>query len=108
MNRDRGLCHEKLGGIHTRPSTTTACQYLTARPEALDADTIRQRLVNLEQTTTGRSSASIDVPDAVDVGDAGGAKGAGTGQSAELPRTHMRGRSTKLRSGTGWTPVRPG
>src|SRR5580704_16264109 len=48
VNRDRGLCHEKLG--HPYPAIDDYRVYLTARPEALDAEGIRQRLVQLEQS----------------------------------------------------------
>jgi Tetratricopeptide repeat len=54
--RDRGLCHENLG--HPFPAIDDYRLYLTARPEAPDADQIRQRLAALEeQTGTGGPSA---------------------------------------------------
>ncbi len=61
VHRDRGLCHERLG--HAYPAMDDYRAYLTAQPDAPDSDGIRQRLVRLEQATTGRSSASSDVPE---------------------------------------------
>jgi hypothetical protein len=45
--RDRGACHEKLG--HPYPAIDDYRAYLTARPNAADADAIRARLDALEQ-----------------------------------------------------------
>lgn len=65
LHRDRGLCHEKLG--HPFPAIDDYRAYLTARPEAPDAEQIRQRLGALEeQTGTGgpaRESARESGPD---------------------------------------------
>jgi hypothetical protein len=56
LRRDRGLCHENLG--HPFPAMDDYRVYLTARPDAPDADQIRQRLAALEeQTGTGGPSA---------------------------------------------------
>jgi hypothetical protein len=66
VSRDRGICHEQLG--HAFPAIDDYRVYLTALPDAPDADGIRQRLARLEQQATGRSSASGDVPG--DVGEA--------------------------------------
>jgi hypothetical protein len=68
VNRDRGLCHEQLGQPY--PAIDDYRVYLTAQPDAPDADGIRQRLVRLEAQTTGRSSASSDVPDKAGPADA--------------------------------------
>ncbi len=46
LRRDRGLCHEKLGD--TFPAIDDFRVYLTASPDAADADNIRQRLARLE------------------------------------------------------------
>jgi Tetratricopeptide repeat len=55
LRRDRGLCHENLG--HPFPAIDDYRTYLTAQPDAPDADQIRQRLAALEeQTGTGGSS----------------------------------------------------
>lgn len=56
LQRDRGLCHEKLG--HPFPAIDDYRAFLTAQPDAPDADQIRQRLAALEeQTGTGGPSA---------------------------------------------------
>jgi len=47
LRRDRGLCHEKLGNPF--PAVDDYRAYLTALPEAPDADQIRQRLAALEE-----------------------------------------------------------
>src|SRR4051794_22949687 len=58
LRRDRGLCHEKLG--HPYPAIEDYRAYITARPDANDADQIRDRLARLEEQTGqgGPSSAS--------------------------------------------------
>src|SRR5579863_3474445 len=50
VNRDRGLCHERLG--HTYPAIDDYRVYLTRQPDAPDAEGIRQRLVHLERVAT--------------------------------------------------------
>lgn len=59
LRRDRGLCHEKLN--HPYPAIDDYRAYLTARPDAPDADQIRQRLAQLEEQTGtgGPSSESV-------------------------------------------------
>lgn len=59
LRRDRGLCHEKLG--HPYPAIDDYRAYLTARPDANDADQIRERLARLEEQTGqgGPSSESV-------------------------------------------------
>ena len=47
LRRDRGLCHEKLGDPF--PAIEDYRVYLTARPDAPDADQIRDRLSRLEE-----------------------------------------------------------
>ncbi len=47
LRRDRGLCHEKLGDPF--PAIEDFRAYLTARPDAPDADQIRDRLARLEE-----------------------------------------------------------
>jgi len=56
LRRDRGLCHEKLG--HPFPAMDDYRSYLTARPDAPDADQIRDRLAKLEEATSGRTAES--------------------------------------------------
>lgn len=48
LRRDRGLCHEKLGSPF--PAIDDYRAYLTARPDAPDADQIRDRLSRLEES----------------------------------------------------------
>lgn len=60
LRRDRGICHEQLG--HPYPAMDDYRAYLTADPDAPDADGIRARLERLEEQTTGKSSK----PDADD------------------------------------------
>jgi len=47
LRRDRGLCHEQLG--HPFPAIADYREYLTARPDAPDADQVRDRLARLEE-----------------------------------------------------------
>ena len=54
LRRDRGICHEQLAQPY--PAIDDYRAYLTADPDAPDADGIRTRLANLEQQTTGKSS----------------------------------------------------
>lgn len=56
LQRDRGLCHEQLG--HPYPAMDDYRAYLTAEPDAPDAQSIQARLDRLEQQTTGRTSSS--------------------------------------------------
>ena len=52
LRRDRGLCHEKLGDPY--PAIDDYRAYLDARPDANDADQVRERLAHLqEETGTG-------------------------------------------------------
>ncbi len=60
LRRDRGLCHEQLG--HPYPAMDDYRAYLTAEPDAPDAEGIRGRLARLEQDTTGKSSQGDDQP----------------------------------------------
>ena len=109
LHRDRGRCHEQLGQPY--PAIDDYRQYLTAAPDAPDADAIRERLAALEQSATGRSSVSQDTPDSVDVG-AGGTTGtggdasnAGKAASKTPPPESMEDddpRRASLRRGKGW------
>ncbi len=57
LRRDRGLCHEKLGDPF--PAINDYRAYLSARPDAPDADQIRERLARLEeQAGVGAQSAA--------------------------------------------------
>jgi hypothetical protein len=64
INRDRGLCQERLGNAY--PAIDDYRIYLAADPDAADAEGIRQRLARLEMETSGHSSASTDTPDNAD------------------------------------------
>jgi hypothetical protein len=61
VNRDRGLCHERLD--HPYPAIDDYRVYVTASPDAADAEGIRQRLQRLEMDVYHHSSASSDSPD---------------------------------------------
>lgn len=60
LHRDRGLCHERLGNPY--PAIDDYRIYLTADPDAADAEGIRQRLARLEMEVYKHSSASTDSP----------------------------------------------
>jgi hypothetical protein len=60
LNRDRGLCQEKLGNPY--PAIDDYRVYLTASPDAADAEGIRQRLARLEMDVYHHSSESTDAP----------------------------------------------
>lgn len=64
VRRDRGLCHERLG--HTYPAIEDYRAYLTATPDAPDADGIRDRLQLLTEDASGSApahpSANDDIP----------------------------------------------
>lgn len=66
LRRDRGLCHEKLG--HPFPAIDDYRSYLTARPDAPDADQIRDRLARLEEATAGKTADSYREDDGVHAG----------------------------------------
>lgn len=87
INRDRGICHERLG--HAYPAIDDYRVYLTAQPDAPDSDGIRQRLVRLEQETLGRSSASSDLPEDVATADVSAGAAART-SNAPTPGTGSR------------------
>jgi hypothetical protein len=74
LRRDRGVCHESLG--HAFPAIDDFRAYLTAAPDAPDAEGIRERLSKLEQETLGYSSMAPDVPGDVE-GSAGGSLSVG-------------------------------
>jgi hypothetical protein len=58
LYRDRGLCHERLGDPY--PAIDDYRVYVTASPDAADAEGIRQRLERLEMDAYKHSSASSD------------------------------------------------
>ena len=61
LRRDRGLCHEELG--HPYPAIDDYRYYLTNRPNAPDAESIRTRLTRLEE------QVGINGPSTKDSGD---------------------------------------
>jgi hypothetical protein len=87
LRRDRGLCHEQLAQPY--PAIDDYRAYLTAEPDAPDAEGIRGRLARLEQDTTGKSSQGDDQPPAAASASASGSVTAtvnGTAEaSAEVP-----------------------
>jgi hypothetical protein len=119
VHRDRGLCHEKLGDPY--PAIDDYRVYLTAVPDASDADGIRARLAKLEQETTGKSSAPTDddVPpsaaasgsasvsatgDGVQASSSSGSSSGGSPERNALDDADRDGesRSSSLRRGKGW------
>jgi hypothetical protein len=54
LRRDRGLCHEKLSDPY--PAIDDFRVYLAARPDAADAEQIREHLTRLEESVGPRSS----------------------------------------------------
>jgi hypothetical protein len=66
--RDRGICNEKLG--YPFPAMDDYRAYLTERPDAADADAIREKLARLE----GADADKSDSPEAPDTGSAQGPK----------------------------------
>lgn len=61
LRRDRGLCHEKLGSPF--PAIEDYRYYLTSRPDAPDADQIRDRLSRLEEQVGIGGPSSQQVKD---------------------------------------------
>jgi hypothetical protein len=66
LRRDRGLCHEKLGNVF--PAIDDYRAYLTSRPDAPDAEQIRDRLAKLEEATSGKTADSYREDDGVHAG----------------------------------------
>jgi hypothetical protein len=80
LNRDRGLCQERLGNPY--PAIDDYRVYVTADPEAADAEGIRQRLAHLEMDVYQHSSESADTPeDSPSAGSTDGAEPARPGGS---------------------------
>jgi len=61
LRRDRGLCHEKLG--NPAPALEDYRAYLTARPDAPDAENIRQRMLGLEDQAGSSAGNRADNPE---------------------------------------------
>jgi hypothetical protein len=73
LHRDRGLCQERLGNPY--PAIDDYRVYVTADPDAADAEGIRQRLARLEMDVYKHSSESVDGPDDVPSDATGSAAG---------------------------------
>lgn len=126
LRRDRGLCHEKLG--HPFPAIDDFRYYLTARPDAPDADQIRDRLARLEEqagvggpssqqakddsfgsggsasfslATDGSSSSSSSTRKSNAIGPRAGEQGKSYDYYAEQERIAESSDSSPLRYGTG-------
>jgi hypothetical protein len=61
LYRDRGSCQERLGNPY--PAIDDYRVYVTADPDASDAEGIRQRLARLEMDVYKHSSESTDAPE---------------------------------------------
>jgi hypothetical protein len=61
LRRDRGVCHEKLG--NPAPAIDDYRAYLTARPDAPDAEAIHQRLLALEGQNRTAGGNRADNPE---------------------------------------------
>lgn len=130
LRRDRGLCHEKLGSPY--PAMDDYRAYLVARPDAPDADQIRDRLARLEESAGigGPSSQAVRAREegmqaegsfSAGTTDGGGAssRGSARANTALGPRPGEHDRSydyyaneerlaeaadeSPLRYGTGWS-----
>jgi len=66
LRRDRGLCHEKLGNPF--PAMDDYRAYLTARPDAPDAEQVRDRLNRLEESTSTKTAESFREDDGMHAG----------------------------------------
>src|SRR4051812_14980273 len=90
LRRDRGLCHEKLD--HPFPAMDDYRAYLTARPDAPDAEQIRDRLAKLEESTGTKTADSFREDDGVHAGGSfslgtqGGKTAGSSGSSATRAR----------------------
>jgi hypothetical protein len=122
LRRDRGLCHEQLAQPY--PAIDDLRAYLTAAPDAGDAEEMRAHLARLEQATLGYSSSTTDVPGDVEGGASATANAGKARQNGEdpvedgskdppslgpdkpmediAPRDEDP-RASSLRAGTGWS-----
>jgi hypothetical protein len=83
--RDRGICHEQLG--HVYPAIDDYRTYLTATPDAPDADGVSARLRRLEDSVSGKgptaSTHDDDTPAGLGESAKGSARAGGGSASAE-------------------------
>lgn len=104
LRRDRGLCHEKQG--HPFPAIDDYRFYLHMKPEASDAEQIRERLARLEEQVGqgGRSSQAARESKEKDDGASASASGSmetsGSGGSADASASLSVGGSASA-SGKG-------
>ena len=109
LRRDRGLCHEKLGDPY--PAIDDYRAYLTARPDAPDADDITMRLERMKaQVGEGganphRGDAGVSGAGASAGGSASGSVSMGVGSASDRydsNRVEDADDSGPLRRGKGW------
>jgi hypothetical protein len=81
LHRDRGLCHEKVGNPY--PAIDDYRFYLTSRPDAPDADQIRDRLSRLEESVGIGGPSAQSIRDRDEDAKAGAAAGATFADSSE-------------------------
>lgn len=97
LRRDRGICHDKLG--HPFPAIDDYRAYLTARPDAADAEQIRQRLRALEDEVGNGGASTTGSHDADPEGGHGEARLAvGGGLSAGAKASGSGGASSSASS----------
>ncbi|HEX7667436.1 MAG TPA: tetratricopeptide repeat protein, partial [Polyangiaceae bacterium] len=86
LHRDRGICHEKLG--HPYPAIDDYRFYLTNRPNATDAETIRERMDSLVEQTgqapSDKSAAAAKSEEKKEEGDAKVTTSVGVGSGGVL------------------------
>jgi hypothetical protein len=106
LRRDRGLCHEKLGDPF--PAIEDYRAYLVARPDAPDADQIRDRLSRLEESVgVGAPSAasfrerdeSLHAGGSFSLGTQGGKVSGSSGASSTRERAHRESEPLGPRAG---------
>jgi hypothetical protein len=111
LQRDRGICHEKLG--HPFPAIDDYRAYLVARPSAPDADAVRARLTALEEAsgvvkrgaaeTPGGAAVSVSIGGETDLGPSSGRMGSGGTEAAERgEQLDLQADASPLRRGRGF------
>jgi Tetratricopeptide repeat len=85
LNRDRGLCQERLGNPY--PAIDDYRTYVTADPDAPDAEGIRERLQRLEMDVYKHSSETPDGPDDGPYGGSTSGMGATTAGTSGMATT---------------------
>lgn len=90
LRRDRGLCHEKLNDPY--PAIDDYRAYLVARPDAPDADQIRERLIRLEESV-GVGGRLSDQPRGDDNGGEGVSASVSAGSGGVKTSSSSKGRA---------------